>query len=105
MLAVSGKQEDIPQPIKKRIDNIDKPVHIQVFVSLGCPHCPNAVMAAHLLALQNQNVQADMVETSTFTHLAIRYNVSGVPKSVINDKFEFTGAQPITALLDAIEKL
>ncbi len=105
ILAASGKEEAIPKPIKARIDKIGKPVHIQVFVSLGCPHCPNAVMAGHLLALENENVTADMVETSTFNHLAIRYNVSGVPKVVINDKYEFIGAQPITAYLDAIEKL
>ena len=105
LLAASGKEEAIPKPIKDRIDKINKPVHIQVFISLGCPHCPNAVMAGHLLALENENVTADMVESSTFNHLAIKYNVSSVPKVVINGTYEFIGAQPITAYLDAIEKL
>jgi predicted DsbA family dithiol-disulfide isomerase len=55
--------------------------------------------------MENKNVYADMVETSQFTHMAIKYNVTGVPKIVINEKHEFTGAQPITAFLDMIEKI
>ena len=104
ILMASGRDEQIPAELKKRIAAIDKPVHIQVFVSLGCPHCPNAVMTAHLLALENENVKADMVETSTFTHLAVRYNVSSVPKIVINEEHDFVGAQPLPHFLDVIEK-
>lgn len=104
ILMASGRDEQIPPELKARIAAIDKPVHIQVFVSLGCPHCPNAVMTAHLLALENKNVTADMVETSTFTHLAVRYNVSSVPKIVINEEHDFVGAQPLPHFLDVIEK-
>ncbi len=46
-----------------------------------------------------------MVESSTFQHLAIKYDVSSVPKVIINDKEEFVGAQPIGVFLDHIEKL
>jgi len=46
-----------------------------------------------------------MVESSTFQQLAIKYNVSSVPKIVINETHEFVGAQPVSAFLDQIEKL
>jgi predicted DsbA family dithiol-disulfide isomerase len=46
-----------------------------------------------------------MVETSTFPQLAIKHNVSSVPKVVINDVYEFVGAQPINVFLDTIEKI
>jgi len=105
ILEVSSHITTIPDEIKNRIDKIDHDVHIQVFVSLGCPHCPDAVSAAHLIAMENSHVRADMVETSTFPHLAVRYDVSGVPKAVFNDKIEFVGAQPVMAFLDAIDKL
>ncbi len=105
ILETSSQITKIPPEIQERIDKIDHDVHIQVFVSLGCPHCPDAVSAAHLLAMQNSHVRADMVETSTFPHLAVKYNVSGVPKAVFNDKIEFVGAQPVMTFLDVIEEL
>ena len=35
-----------------------------------------------------------MVEAIEFPHLAQRYEVMGVPKTVINDDIEFEGAVP-----------
>lgn len=105
LIEVSGKGAELPPQIDERVKKIKKDVHIQVFVSLGCPYCPDAVATAHRLALENENIIADMVETSQFPHMAIKYNVSGVPKVIINENHEFTGAQPITAFLDMIEQL
>ena len=37
LLEVSGHMESIPSDVLKRIKAVDRDVHIQVFVSLGCP--------------------------------------------------------------------
>ena len=105
LLEVSGHEEALPADILKRIKAVNKDVHIQVFVSLGCPHCPGAVTAAHRLALENPNIKADMVDTNNFVPLAQKYNITGVPKIVFNDKFELVGAHPLNTFLDVIEKL
>jgi glutaredoxin-like protein len=105
LLEVSGKKEALPAELTARITGIKKDVHIQVFVTLSCPLCPSAVMAAHRLALENPHVRADMVESGTFMPLANRYTVTSVPKIIINELIELIGAQPLPALLDAIEKL
>jgi len=105
ILETSGRKEPLPKEIADRIAKISKDVHIQVFVTLGCPYCPNAVATAHRLALENKKIRADMIESATFPPMSIKYNVSGVPKVIINEKNEFTGAQPITTFLDVIEKL
>jgi predicted DsbA family dithiol-disulfide isomerase len=44
--------------------------------------------------MENAHITADVVEVSEFVDLAQRYNVQGVPKTVINDRVEFTGALP-----------
>ena len=49
---------------------------------------------AHELAIENAHITADVVEVSEFIDLAQRYQVQGVPKTVINDRIEFTGALP-----------
>lgn len=102
---VSGVSETLPDAVVSRIKKIAKPVHIQVFVTLTCPYCPGAVATAHRLAIENPNITADMIESTTFTPLAVKHNVSSVPKVVINDIYEFVGAQPINVFLDMIEKI
>ena len=102
---VSGVVEPIPDALLERIKKIAKPVHIQVFVTLTCPYCPAAVATAHRLALENSNITADMIESTTFTPLAVKHNVSSVPKVVINDIYEFVGAQPMNVFIDMIEKI
>jgi glutaredoxin-like protein len=104
VIAVSGKGQQIPDEIKNRLSKIEKPVNIKVFVTLGCPHCPGAVEKAHLLALENENIVSDMIEAQTFYDLSEEYNVSSVPKIVVNDKFEFVGDQPFEVFLEEIEK-
>ena len=71
---------------------VKSPVHIQVFVTLTCPHCPVAAAVAHKLAIESDMVKADVINSSDFPDLAMKYNVIGVPKIIINEKVEFVGA-------------
>lgn len=105
LIEVSGEKEELPDDIVSRISKINKDIHIQVFVSLTCPKCPDAVMLAHRLALENDSIRSDMIESSIFNHLTVRYDVSAVPKIIINEETELLGAQPINVFLDAIEKV
>ena len=47
---------------------------------------------AHAMAMESPRIMADVVEVQEFPHLAQAYQVKAVPKTVINDTFEFTGA-------------
>ena len=71
---------------------IDEDVHIQVFVSPTCPYCPQMVRSAHKFAMLNPKITADMVEMTEFPQLVQRYDVMGVPKTVINEEFSIEGA-------------
>ncbi len=57
---------------------------------------------AHEMAVENEHVTADVVEIQEFPDLARRYNVTGVPKIVLNDQMELLGAQPESTLLAAV---
>jgi len=56
------------------------------------------------MAIEFPNVSADIVEANEFPELSRRYGVSGVPKTVINDRVEFTGAVPEPQFLQAIQQ-
>ena len=87
-------EPDLSEQTKKIIATIIHPLHLQVFVTPTCPYCPSAVLMAHRLAMLNDNITADMVEATEFPHLAVRYNVRGVPRTVISEKHSIEGALP-----------
>ena len=105
LIEVSGNREPLPEALKARIDALDKDIHLQVFITLSCPHCPGAVMAAHRLALESKHITADMVEAQTFMELSQQHQVMGVPHTVINDQGQLVGARPLEALLQELEKV
>jgi len=41
-----------------------------------------------------------MVEASEFSHLSNKYNVMGVPKTIINEKIQFEGAVSESLFVD-----
>lgn len=105
LIEMSGAESDVPAELVKRIAKIDKPVNIKVFVTLSCPHCPGAVQKAHKLAMMNPNIEGEMIEAQTFMELSNKFNVSGVPKIVINDSIELVGNQPIEEFIRSIESM
>jgi predicted DsbA family dithiol-disulfide isomerase len=46
------------------------------------------------MAFANPNITATAVEATEFPDLARRYRVTGVPKTVVNDRIEILGALP-----------
>jgi glutaredoxin-like protein len=105
ILDMSGLDFGYDAALISRIKKINKPVNIKVFVTLSCPHCPGAVNTAHRLAMINSNIEGEMIEAQTFYTLSEQYNVSGVPKIVINEKHELVGNQPVEAFLKLLERI
>lgn len=57
------------------------------------------MVLAHRLAMASDWVTADMVEASEFPHLANRYHVYGVPRTVVNEVIHMEGAYPEDMLM------
>ena len=52
------------------------------------------------MAFASPNITAIAVEATEFPDLARKYQVSGVPKTVVNDEVEILGALPPDAFID-----
>jgi len=89
---VSRGTTDLSDKTKTILTDVKSPVHIQVFVTLTCPHCPVAASIAHKLAIESDMISADVIDAGEFPTLAQKYAVIGVPKIIINEKVEFVGA-------------
>ena len=46
------------------------------------------------MALENPNITASVVDATAFPDLVRRYRITGVPKTVVNDRAEILGAPP-----------
>jgi len=100
--AVSQGKTDLSEETKAKLHALNVPVHIQVFVTLTCPHCPTAAAMAHKFAIENDLITADVIDANEFPQLAIKYGVMGVPKIVVNEKIEFVGAVPENMFLEHV---
>jgi glutaredoxin-like protein len=94
IIDVSKGESGLSQKTKDALRNLDQSVQIQVFVTPTCPYCPATVRLAHRLAIESDMIWADVIETNEFVPLAQKHAVMSVPKIVINDKFDLTGAIP-----------
>ena len=92
VINVSRGRTDLSDSTNAILAEDKAPVHIQVFVTLTCPHCAAAAAVAHKLAVESNMIRADVIDASEFPTLAQKYTVIGVPKVVINEKVEFVGA-------------
>jgi glutaredoxin-like protein len=94
IMMISQGRSGLSPEIEQLILTIDEPVHLQVMTTVTCPYCPRAVMTCNQMAYVNDNIRSDMIEMTEFPMLVQRYNVSGVPVTIINEVNRVEGALP-----------
>jgi hypothetical protein len=62
-------------------------------------------MLAHQLAVESDLISSDMVEVTEFPYLATKYQVMGVPRTVINETIHIEGAVPEPMLMREFARL
>jgi glutaredoxin-like protein len=102
IIDVSKGSTTLPEAIKKKLAQIKKDVHLQVFVSPTCPYCPKAARIAHQFAIENEKIRSDVIEMMEFPQLVQKYSVMSVPHIVINEDTSFVGAHPAEIFIDQI---
>lgn len=104
IIDVSKGKTGLSQKTLDTLKTVDKNIHIQVFVTPTCPYCTLAVRLSHQFALVSPFIRADMVESTEFPHLAQKYRVFSVPKTVINETKFIDGALPEETFLESVLK-
>jgi glutaredoxin-like protein len=106
---VAKGEPQVSDITKDMIKKIINPLRLQVFVTPTCPYCPNSVITAHKLAMLNKNITADMVEVTEFPHLTNKYQVHGVPRTMIGEFEAIEGAVPeqnfVKRVVDAYQNI
>jgi glutaredoxin-like protein len=102
IVMVSSGESGLSNDTKAYLAKLETPLHMQVFVTPTCPYCPQAVRLAHMMAMESDLVTGDMVEAIEFPHLSNKYNVMGVPRTVINETGFLEGAAPEAMLMQKV---
>jgi glutaredoxin-like protein len=105
ILMVSQQKSALNARTLDELKKLTQPVSIQVFVTPTCPYCPRAVVLAHQLAMASDLITASMVEANEFPHLSSKYQVYGVPRTVIADVIHVEGAVPEAMLVEELMKV
>ena len=72
---------------------VDRPIDLKVFVTPTCAFCPQAVSLAYRLAAASDQITASAIEATAYPELVRQHQVTGVPKTVVDDQVEILGAQ------------
>jgi glutaredoxin-like protein len=102
ILMISTGRTNLAESSVNQLKALGDRVHLQVFITPGCPYCPAAVRLAHMSAYVSEQVTADMVEATEFPDLSAHYQVYGVPKTVANESNHWDGAVPEAQFIQSI---
>lgn len=80
----AGPGQSLDPQTEAAIQTLQKPVNLQVLVSLSCTMCPELVTAAQRLAAAHPQVTAQIYDLNHFPDLREKYQVMSVPCLVVN---------------------
>ena len=92
----------LSQQSRAQLKTLSTLVDVKVFFTPTCVYCPRMIALANEMAVDSPLVSATAIDAMEFPDLVRRYNVNGVPKTVINDSIEIMGAAPEEELVTAI---
>lgn len=70
---------------RKQLRRINRPVHLQVFVTPASELAAGMSLLAYAMSIENPRIAADIIESEEFPELARRYAVRQVPLTIINE--------------------
>lgn len=92
---LAGPGQELAKGTLKKIEKLKKPVHVQIFVSLSCHHCPDVVIACQRIAMLSPMVHTEMYDGNLYPDLVEKYKIERVPLVVLNGQDRFAGPRSI----------
>lgn len=100
---IAGTGQKISEESKKRIDSISTPHKIKIGVTLSCSRCPESVQSAQRIAIENSNLDVEVIDVFTFPKFREKFEIMSVPAIIIDDKLAGFGQKNIEQFLDLIK--
>ena len=104
ILNADGKGKNLPdEALRQRISALQGDIRLRTFISLSCTNCPDVVQALNIIALNNPNIQHEMVDGALFSEEADRLHVQAVPSVYADDTLIHVGRGSLGELIQKLE--
>ncbi len=92
IVELSMNRTPLSPKAREMLSTVRRKANIKVFVLTTCPFCPTVAKHAFRAAVESPRVTSEVIDSSMFPDLAARHSVMGVPKIILNDNLDITGA-------------
>lgn len=100
---LAGPGQALNEDILNKIKSIDKQINIKVAVSLSCHVCPEVVTAAQRIAIENPNIETEMLDLSNFKDIKDKHKIMSVPALIINDSKVYFGGKKLEDIVKLLK--
>jgi glutaredoxin-like protein len=92
MSELSESHTNLAPASKSVMATVRRRANIKIFVLTTCVYCPIVARHAYRAAIESPKVTTEVIDSQLFPDLAARHSVQGVPKIILNDNTDITGA-------------
>ncbi len=103
LLHTGGHPPKVDEKTLTQIHSLKGKHHFEVFVSLSCHNCPDVVQAVNLLAAQNTDFSAVMIDGALFQNEIDNRKIMGVPSIYLNGELFAQGRITLEEILAKID--
>ena len=99
----AGPGQAMDEDARAAIQSIQKPLNLEILVSLSCTMCPDLVTSAQRIAVENPHITAQVYDLNHFPDLREKYQVMSVPCLIVNGGEQVSfGKKSIRQLLELL---
>lgn len=103
LLHTGGHPPKVDDKTLQQIRALKSKHHFEVFISLSCHNCPDVVQAVNLLAAQNPDFSAVMIDGALFQNEVESRKIMGVPSVYLNGEHFGQGRTSLEEILARID--
>ncbi|WP_297436047.1 FAD-dependent oxidoreductase [uncultured Clostridium sp.] len=100
---LAGPGQAVAEETMNEVKALDKKVNVKVAVSLACHVCPEVVVGAQRIAIENENIEVEMLDISLFKDIKDKFKVMSVPAIIVNDDKIYFGAKKIEEIVKLLK--
>ena len=99
---INNDEVKLAEPILQRLDKINIPVNLKLYIALECPHCPNVVRTIIPMAMICENLHLQIIDGTLFPETAQKDGVMSAPCLILDDDFRWTGEVTAQEIIEII---
>jgi len=92
IVELSSNSTPLSQKAKSALATVRRRANIKIFILTTCQFCPTVARHGYRGAIESPKVTTEIIDSRMFPDLATRHSVMGVPKIILNDNLDITGA-------------